>query len=176
MEEKIKIEKKPARSPALAGIFSAIFPGTGAIYNGSYLKGLMFIVIFAGLVTMQSRGPQPFVGLLLAGFYFFQIIDSVHEARRISAASAGEEMAEKASTRVSMEAELELYRPSGSISWGIILILLGGLFLLANFDLISYDSLLDYWPLLLIGLGLKLLADYFTSQKKHKNQEKGEPR
>ena len=37
MEEKIKIEKKPAKSPVLAGIFSAIFPGTGAIYNLSLI-------------------------------------------------------------------------------------------------------------------------------------------
>ncbi len=162
MEEKIKIEQKPARSPVLAGIFSAIFPGTGAIYNGSYLKGILFIIIFAGLVSIQGRGGQPFVGLMLAGFYFFQIIDAVNEAKRISASG---EPPTATGTRLSLEARIDVARPSGSISWGIILILLGGLFLLANYEIISYDALIDYWPLALIGLGLKLLADYFYGKK-----------
>jgi len=164
LEEKIKIESKPSKSPVLAGIFSAIFPGTGAIYNGSYLKGILFIIIFAGLVSVQSQGGQPFVGLLLAGFYFFQLIEAINEAKRISA--TGE--TGSGATRVSVGAELDISRPSGSVSWGIILILLGGLFLLANFDLISYDSLIDYWPLVLIGLGLKLLADFYSSKKTNK--------
>lgn len=163
MEEKIKIEKKPAKSPVLAGIFSAIFPGTGAIYNGNYLKGVLYIIIFAGLVSVQSRGGQPFVGLMLAGFYFFQLIDAVNEARRICAAAQPE--SSPGTTRLSIEAEVDISRPSGSISWGIILILLGGIFLLANYDVISYDALIDYWPLALIGLGLKLLADYFYGKK-----------
>ncbi len=162
MEEKIKIEQKPAKSPVLAGIFSAIFPGTGAIYNGNYLKGILFIIILAGLVSIQGHGGQPFVGLMLAGFYFFQIIDAVNEAKRISAAGQPEP---SSGTRLSLEATVDIDRPSGSISWGIILIFLGGLFLLANFEVISYDALIDYWPLALIGLGLKLLADYFYSKK-----------
>lgn len=162
MEEKIKIENKPAKSPVLAGIFSAIFPGTGAIYNGNYLKGILYIIIFAGLVSIQGRGGQPFVGLMLAGFYFFQIIDAVNEARRICAAARPES---SPGAGLSIEVEADISRPSGSISWGIILILLGGLFLLANYEVISYDALIDYWPLALIGLGLKLLADYFYGKK-----------
>lgn len=164
MEEKIKIEKKPAKSPVLAGIFS-ILPGTGAIYNGNYLKGVLFIIIFAGLVSVQGRGGQPFVALLLAGFYFFQIIDAVNEANRISPVPhSGNDSA----ARASLKAQVDFTRPSGSISWGIILILLGGLFLLANFEVISYDSLIRYWPLFLVGLGLKLLADYYSGKKSDK--------
>jgi len=161
MEEKINLEKKPTRSPALAGIFSAIFPGTGALYNGNYLKGILLIIVFAGLVSIQGRGGQPFVGLLLAGFYFFQIFDAVNEAKRISATSEIE-----AKTNLTIEAEVEASKPSGSISWGIILILLGGLFLLANFDVISYDSLIRFWPLFLVGIGLKLIIDHYSGEKK----------
>lgn len=162
MEEKIKIEKKPAKSPVLAGIFSAIFPGTGAIYNGNYLKGILFIIIFAGLVSIQGRGGQPFVAILMAGFYFFQIIDAVNEANKISAIS---QAGTNTKTSTSLEVEAEISQPAGSISWGIILILLGGLFLLANFEVINYDDLIRYWPLILVGLGLKLLADYYSGKK-----------
>ncbi len=164
MEEKIKIEPKSAKSPALAGILSVIFPGTGALYNGNYLKGIVLIIIFAGLVSIQGRGGQPFVGLLLAGFYIFQIIDAVNEAKSAkvqSEAGAGETGLQAAE----LSGAKETSNPSGSISWGIILILLGGLFLLANFDIISYEAFIDYWPLILVGLGLKLVIDHFSAKK-----------
>lgn len=159
MEEKINIERKPSKSPVLAGVFSAIFPGTGALYNGNYLKGILLIIIFAGLVSIQGHGGQPFVGILLAGFYFFQIFDAVHEAKSLSS------QAEPGSgAKVSLEAEVEISKPSGSISWGIILIALGALFLLANFEVISYDSFIRFWPLALVGLGLKLIIDHYSGK------------
>ena len=163
MEEKIKIEKKPAKSPALAGILSVIFPGAGALYNGNYLKGIVMIIIFAGLVSIQGRGGQPFVGLLLAGFYIFQIIEAVNEAK--STGILTETTATDAFSPAKAGGDNEVATASGSISWGIILILLGSLFLLANFDIISYESFIDYWPLILVGLGLKLLVDHFSTKK-----------
>ncbi|MDD8019756.1 MAG: DUF5668 domain-containing protein [Acidobacteriota bacterium] len=165
MEEKIKIEeKKPARSPALAGILS-LFPGAGAIYNGSYLKGIVMMIIFAGLISIQGRGGQPFVALLLAGFYIFQIIDAVNEAKctELTPETAG--ITEASKVKLSYEAEISHISKPGSVSWGIILILLGGLFLLANFDLIDYESFIDFWPLILVGLGLKLIIDHFSAKK-----------
>jgi len=54
VEEKIKIEQKPVKSPVLAGILSVIFPGAGALYNGNYLKGIIMMIIFAGLVSIQG--------------------------------------------------------------------------------------------------------------------------
>ncbi|HEK84905.1 MAG: LiaI-LiaF-like domain-containing protein [Candidatus Saccharicenans sp.] len=160
MEDKIKIEKKPSKSPALAGILSAIFPGTGALYNGNYLKGILLIIIFAGLVSIQGRGGQPFVGLLLAGFYFFQIFEAINEAKKIST-----EAETNSENKITVKAEVQVSRPSGSISWGIILILLGGLFLLANFEVISYDSFIRFWPLFLVGIGLKLIIDHYSGKK-----------
>ncbi len=163
MEEKIKIEPKSAKSPALAGILSVIFPGTGALYNGNYLKGIVLIIIFAGLVSIQGKGGQPFVALLLAGFYIFQIIEAVNEAKntKVQPETAGETGLQAAG----LSGPKETSNPSGSISWGIILLLLGGLFLLANFDIITYESFIDYWPLILVGLGLKLVIDHFSAKK-----------
>jgi TM2 domain-containing membrane protein YozV len=163
VEEKIKIEKKPVKSPALAGILSVIFPGAGALYNGNYLKGIIMIIVFAGLVSIQGRGGQPFVALLLAGFYIFQIIDAINEAK--STRILTETTTAGASSPAKTGGDNEVAAASGSISWGIILILLGSLFLLANFDIISYESFIDYWPLILVGLGLKLVVDHFSTKK-----------
>lgn len=162
MQEKIIVKKEPPRSPAVAGILAGFFPfGVGAFYNRQYLKGALFLIIFAGLVTMQTGDiNQPFAGILLAGFYFFQIFDAVHSAKSISRRALMEEDEEKAE-----EIEFLKLEKTGSIFWGIILVVLGGIFLLANFDVIDYDRIFDFWPLVIIVIGIKLVVDYFSKKK-----------
>ena len=48
----------------------------------------------------------------------------------------------------------------GSTSWGgIVLIVIGVVFLLNNFDFIRVRDLVRFWPLLLIAIGARLLLD-----------------
>src|SRR5438477_5675471 len=74
-------------NPALAGILAGFFPfGVGAVYTGQYAKGLAHLVIFTLLVLGASSGSEAMgtvFGLAIAGFYFYQIIDSVRTARAI---------------------------------------------------------------------------------------------
>jgi len=160
--EEIIVVKKPPKSPALAGVLSGIFPGIGAIYNRQILKGFIFIIIFAGLITMQQQGEvQPFVALLLAGFYIFQIIDAIQISKSINRkALLGEEEEE-----VEIEEFPEAIK-AGSIFWGVILLALGGFLLLANFDVIRYSTLWDLWPVVVIVIGVKLIADYASKKKR----------
>jgi hypothetical protein len=166
MEEKIIIQKRPPKSPAAAGILAGLFPfGIGPMYNGLYLKGLIYLFIFAGLVTAQRYGHgQPFFGLILAGFYFYQIIDSVQTAGAINRRA----LTGKEDETVGIESQILEPAKSGSIFWGVVLIALGGLLLMANFDVISYERLFDFWPLAVIGLGLKMVVDYYIRSKKDK--------
>jgi hypothetical protein len=157
MVDQIIIQKRPPKSPAAAGILSGFFPGTGALYNGQYTKGILFILVFAGLISMQGHGGQPFFGLLLAGLYFFQIIDSINSAKAINRAALGEPAAGGAEAPL-----IDLPTPSGSIFWGIVLMALGGVFLLGNFNIIDFDRLWDFWPVIVIVIGLKMIADYFS--------------
>jgi len=161
MSEKIIVQKKPCKSPAAAGILSGFFPGTGALYNGQYLKGILFIIIFAGLISMQPHTGQPFPALLLAGFYIFQIIEAVQTAKSINRQAELEDETEK---EPSVEKDLLKIGPSGSVFWGIGLIVLGGIFLLGNFDIIDYDRIWDFWPVVVIVVGLKLIVDYFAEK------------
>jgi len=163
MEERIVIQQKPPKSPVLAAILSVCFPGTGALYNGQIGKGILYIILLAGLITMQdhAHGAQPFVALLLAGFYIFQIIESINVAKAINEAALRGKP-----TPTSTAVVPEIAGPQGSIFWGAVLVVLGGVLLLANFDVISYESVFDLWPLAVIGIGLKLVADYYLKSKK----------
>ena len=160
MEEKV-ILKRPPKSGFLAGLLSFIFPGLGTLYNRQVMKGLMFMIIFAGLVTLQTTGEgQPFAALLLAGFWFYQLIDAVMTAKTINRKTLDGDYVEE-----TVDEFPEIVK-SGSIFWGIILMAVGGILLLANFDIISYRTIFDFWPVVVIVIGIKLVLDYIANNKK----------
>ncbi|MGB8958262.1 MAG: DUF5668 domain-containing protein [Candidatus Aminicenantales bacterium] len=160
MEERTAVPQRPQKSPGFAGVLG-IFPfGVGALYNGQYTKALLYLVIFAGLTSMQGHGGQPFVALLLTGFIVFQFFDNIQSARAINAAALGEAPARAAAQ------PLPEIASSGSIFWGIVLIVLGAVLIMANFEVISYDALFDFWPIAVIVVGLKLVVDSVARTKK----------
>jgi hypothetical protein len=153
------VYSKPPKSPALAGILSFFFPGTGSLYNREYMKGILYMLIFAGLVTLNAQGDagQPFKALVLAGFYIFQIIDAIQVARNINVrVQQGDAAAAE---------DFSLSIKSGSIFWGGLLIVLGAIFLLANFDVISYETMWRFWPVLVIGIGGKFIYDSYRKNR-----------
>jgi len=162
MEEKIVV-KRPPKSPAAAGILAGLFPfGIGAMYNGLYFKGLIYLFIFAGLVTAQGHGRmQPFFGILLAGFYFYQIIESIQTAGVINRRA----LTGKEDETVKIEDQILEPAKSGSIFWGLLLILIGAALLLGNFEAISYRVIFDFWPVVVIIIGVKLIFDYFSRNR-----------
>ena len=166
MEEKVIVQEKlvlprPRKSPILAFLLSFFFPfGAGPFYNGEVVKGFIYLVIFAGLCTMQQHSEaQPFAGIVLGAFYIFQIIDSVNVANRIN---------RRALVGGDVEEEEAVLTPeaitTGSIFWGVLLIALGGILLLGNFEVISYKTILDFWPVVVIVIGGKLIFDYLSKK------------
>jgi len=164
MEEKVII-KRPPKSPLLAGILSFFFPfGVGALYNRQIQKALIHLIVFSVLVTLlaNGEGSPVFLGLLLGGFYFYQIIDSINVSSSINRRALHGEEEEYVE-------ELPGVVKSGSIFWGIVLIALGGIFLMANFNfIIDYDIVFDFWPLIVIVIGFKLITDYYSKKKQEK--------
>lgn len=172
MDEKIVIQQKPVKSPAAAGILSALIPGVGNMYNGLVNKGLLHLVIFAGLIALlitagMAGNPVAivFMSLMLAGFWFYQIIDSVNSAKALNEGTAGQKPQEPAVT-----AALPPAVTAGSVFWGIILIVIGILVILANFDVINWDDLWHFSPVLFIVLGARLV--FHSVAKKNAREEK----
>jgi hypothetical protein len=166
MTDKIYIQNRPPKSPAAAGILSGFFPGAGQLYNGEAPKALIFFLIFAGCISMMPHGPHPFLPLVFAAFYIYQIIEAVQTANALNRKALNEMAAGPAAGESAPPAPpAPIKAPAqGSAFWGLLLIALGAIFLLANFDVIAIDRIWDFWPIIVIVIGLKMIFDY--SRKK----------
>jgi hypothetical protein len=136
-------------SPALAFLLGFI-PGVGAIYNGQYAKGLVHVIIFGLLVSILSSGAsglEPLFGMLLAAWFFYMAFEAYHTAKR---RELGQPVDEFSSLFPVREA-------AGSSLTGVVLIGLGVLFLLLNFEIIRLYQLVRFWPVALIVLGAYML-------------------
>ena len=141
----------PTRSTSSPGVafVLGLFPGLGAIYNGEYNKALIHIVVFIamifGLNTDIGDAAQTVLGLSLAGFIFYMAFDAMRVAK---AKNLGE-------TPVDPLESWSKNRPVGPL----ILIGLGVLFLLNNFNWFRFYWVTRLWPLVLIGVGVLMFRN-----------------
>ena len=143
-------------NPALAGILAGMFPfGVGSVYNGQYAKGFAHLVIFVACIWGLSSGSglEPVLGVGLAFFYVYQIIDAVRSAHAIQAGQPAPDPFGLGRAFGAGEGIDTSKVPTGAI----ILIGLGVLFLLHTMGFWFFD--LDrFWPIILIAIGGWLLA------------------
>jgi hypothetical protein len=140
---------RPDISPGLA-FFLGWIPGVGAIYNGQYAKGLVHAVIWGLLVNIIStnagRGLEPLFGILIAAWEFYMAFEAYHTAQR---RRMGEPVDEYSSL---------LNLGSRGVAVGpIALIVVGGLLLMHTLNVLDFERIARFWPVLLIGLGAWLL-------------------
>lgn len=63
---------------------------------------------------------------------------------------------------------------TSAIFWGLLLIILGLLFLLQNFDLLDVENLFHlFWPVILIAVGVKMLFDHRDKSRRISRQPSG---
>ena len=156
-------------NPALAGILAGFFPfGVGAVYCGQYAKGLAHLVTFTLLVWGESvtdnAGLNTILGLGIAFFYVWQIIDSIRTAKAIQ---MGQPAPDPFGLAQAFGADPEPGEPMAEATdapgrariptAAVILIGLGVLFLLQTAGVFEFgwDRV---WPFFLIGLGVWMLA------------------
>jgi hypothetical protein len=160
-------------NPALAGILAGFFPfGVGAVYCGQYAKGLAHLVVFTLLVWGESvtdnAGINTFLGLGIAFFYVWQIIDSVRTAKAIQMGQPPPDpfglaqafgAADPTSPTQGMQpAQATEAAPSSGIpTAAVVLIGLGVLFLLQTAGVFEFGWE-RLWPFFLIGLGMWMFA------------------
>ncbi len=166
----------PSRGPhpVVAGILGGIPFGIGAVYNGQYAKGLAHLLIFVFLVwgetETNSDAIHTVLGLAIAFFVIYQIIDAIQTARAIQmglpapdplglghAFGAAEPLSPAMPTGTTGPIVPEVPEPSKIPAAAVILIGLGVLFLLQTVGIFDF-SVDKMWPLIVIGLGVWLLA------------------
>lgn len=114
----------------------ALIPGMGAVYNSEYLKAATYFAVFAALLMLGSRVHGVF-GFGAMVFLVFTMFDSYRSAEGRALRAAGPPEAPGEDRAI--------------LAWGVVLVVLGLLFLLQN--LIPFHFLHRLWPLLFIGLG-----------------------
>lgn len=66
-------------------------------------------------------------------------------------------------------------RKQESLFWGLVLLIVGVLFMLDNFgvDIDVWDLIGDFWPTILIVIGIKIILEHLHYRKNqdHSNQE-----
>ena len=141
-------ESSAAANPGIACLLGFI-PGLGAVYNGEYLKALIHVLVFGGLIAAlnadwPNSGFYAFLGIGLGCFYCYMPIDSfrVAKARKLGQPEPG--LLAESGTRTNA--------PIGAF----ILIGLGVLFLMANFGWLQMEWFSKAWPVALIILGIWL--------------------
>ena len=136
-------------APVLAFLLGFI-PGLGAVYNGEYNKAIIHVVIFGAIILgIASDLGENIQGLLifaLCVFPFYMAIDAMRSAK---AKATGQPLADPFENWSGQ-------RPLGPI----ILIGIGGLFLLNNFGFFDFFRVRQIFvPLLLIGVGFFMLKN-----------------
>ena len=159
------IERK---SPGLAG-FLSIFPGLGHLYLGLYPRAFAIGGAFVLGVALTSHGPGEFLGPLVAFVWFFGIIDSVRQAKAINRGQLAEQ-------GFAGETQLKAARGSGGLTWGVILVGLGGLWLIDRYFYIDWSFMEDWGgPAAFILLGLILIVSHIRKRRAENESQEGMP-
>jgi Domain of unknown function (DUF5668) len=133
----VAAEPRPTKSPAIAFLLSALFPGIGQVYNGQPAKGLGFFLGFVGSIYATVEiNPLPY-GFFIPFVVLFNLVDAWRSASLVA-------------TRGVLEREETAESPL----WGATLVVLGGLLLLNNLGWLDLARLSRFWPLLLIVVGV----------------------
>jgi hypothetical protein len=135
------------KKPALAALLS-IFPGLGNVYNGLYLRGLVFFLIFftmMGIIITSDGDNAFFFGPAMGFFWLFGLIDSYRQAVLINYGYQQD---------LGISDLPQRPRPGqGGIAAGVILVLIGTYALIEQYVRIDLDWLFDLWPVVAIALG-----------------------
>jgi hypothetical protein len=143
-------------SPGLA-MFLGIIPGVGAIYNGQYAKGIVHAVVWGVLMSIANsraaHGMEAIFVMSVIAWMAYMTFEAYHTALK---RRRGEPVDEYSSL-----IDLRGQRSHVPVA-GIALIALGILLLLHTLDLLDFEYVARFWPVLLIAAGAYLLYGRFS--------------
>lgn len=152
------------KSPLLAAILAG-FPGVGHLYDGLYVRGVIFFSIVASLIALggSENEEHPVLGFVTAFVWIFNVIDAVRQAQLINYGAARD---------LGLTDAPEAPKASqGGLLAGILLVVLGLVASLQVYFDVDLSWLLHFWPLGLIGVGAWLVVAWLRERKSWKEPE-----
>ncbi len=130
-------------NPVLA-FFLGFLPGLGAFYNEQFGKGMIHLAVFlllfiTGVNGLDNGGAEAALWICIAALWIYMPIDALRVAQ---AKRAGHVLSDP----------LDNFSKQWPIG-PIILIGVGVLLLLGNFEWFQWYRIARFWPLILIGVG-----------------------
>jgi TM2 domain-containing membrane protein YozV len=158
------------KSPALACILSAM-PGLGQIYVGYYSRGFIHAIVVGSIIAILSwtedpnaGHPQsftPLLGIFLAFFWLYNIIDAGRRAALYNYSLAG-------MTNVELPDDFTKTGIGGSLLGGAVLVVAGVVALSNTLLGLSLDWLRYWWPVAPLAFGIYLIAKAVMERGKAK--------
>ncbi|MGA2040377.1 MAG: B-box zinc finger protein [Bryobacteraceae bacterium] len=134
-------------------------PGVGAIYNGQYAKGLIHAVIWGVLMSIANSNSihdmLPIFVMLVMAWWAYMVFEAYRTAQKLQ---RGEPVDEYSGV-------FQLRGPGRFPMAAVALIVLGVLLLLHTLDLVNFERIVPYWPVLLIAAGGYMLWSRFAGQE-----------
>jgi cell wall-active antibiotic response 4TMS protein YvqF len=143
------------KNPGAAGALG-IIPGMGHLYLGLYQRAAILFGVWVLFITMTEHSRGPFPGIAIPFWMVFSIIDASRQAKAINATGRPES---------NILGSDEPVRVSGSLTAGILLILIGGFLLLDRLVPIDLSFLNDWWPVLLVAFGLWQVYRHYQGKR-----------
>src|SRR5262249_10792743 len=133
-------------------------PGVGAIYNGQYAKGILHAVIWGVLMSIADshamRSAEPLMIITVMAFWAYMALEAYHTARKRRSGEPVDEYSSIINLRSGRDLPLV----------AIGLIVFGAILLLHTLDVLDFERVARFWPLLLIGAGVYLLYGRFRGE------------
>ena len=150
------------KRPFVAG-FLSLFPGIGNVYNGLYVRGILFFTVIACLLALGSdEGKEhPVLGFVIAFVWIFNVLDAYRQARLINYGYA-QDLGQEDLPKLPKSGQ-------GGLLAGILLIVLGVVASLQLYLDIDLSWIIKFWPLALVGIGGWLIFAWF--REKHRHEE-----
>ncbi len=140
------------KSPALASFLSLV-PGLGQVYVGYYQRGFFNIITVAGTIAALAGFDlpdfmYPLLGIFLAFFVLYNIIDAGRRASLVNQALDGQAAG-------TLPEDISLPQ-NGSVAGGVTLMVAGFVLLMNTAFDWDFRWLESWWPLAPIGFGVWL--------------------
>jgi len=137
-------------------------PGLGAVYNGEYVKGLIHVIIFGGIIAILSANGTPdgmlaILGIFLGVFCCYMPIEAYRtaKAKRMGLPHPG--FFGESSVPPVPGADPSVAVQRTNITGSIVLIAVGVIFLLGTTGILSSMWVWRLWPLALVVIGVALI-------------------